>query len=376
MVERWHQETSSFHLPVGEMTITLDDVACLLDIPVAGRIIQEEDLDHNHVVDLLLLGEYLSEEEEQEVSRIRPACVKAFLLLLVGYTLFANKNSKTISLLWMLAIRDLGNIGTWSWGAMGLAFLYEQLNLTLDSSVAQLVGWVITHFRHVVPRKKFEEYERHNPYGLAGFDGALSRHLEAVQAPTRRDAFSGRVLVLQMDHVDRQSMVCHLLERVLRQYEHVQRVPRPPTRVMPLATVDVAAAFLKFALHVVSQQQWGRQVPEDEPWKHLETYIRWFYRVSHPLIVNHAPEPDIVMPRPVYQDILVDQEWARHPPDPLQVINNMRGRVEHAMQIPEVVFNPLFFNILEGLQTDYSVFDDQQVPRRRSRSHSLQEQQQ
>jgi len=81
------------------------------------------------------------------------------------------------------------------------------------------------------------------------------------------------------------------------------------------------------------------------------------------------------MPRPVYQGILVDQEWAKHPPDPLQVISSIRDGVEHAMQILEVVSNPLFFSILEGLQTDYSVFDHQQVPRRRSRSHSPQEQQ-
>jgi len=80
------------------------------------------------------------------------------------------------------------------------------------------------------------------------------------------------------------------------------------------------------------------------------------------------------MPRPVYQDILVDQEWARHPPDPLQVISSIRGRVEHAMQIPEVVSNPLFFSILEGLRTDYSVFNHQQVLRRKCRSHSPQEQ--
>jgi len=39
MAERWHQETSKFHLPVREMTITLDDFACLLGIPVAGRLI-------------------------------------------------------------------------------------------------------------------------------------------------------------------------------------------------------------------------------------------------------------------------------------------------------------------------------------------------
>ena len=46
------------------------------------------------------------------------------------------------------------------------------------------------------------------------------------------------------------------------------------------------------------------------------------------------------------------------------------------MEIPEVVSNPLFFSILEGLQTEYSVFDHQQVSRRRSRSHSPHQQQQ
>jgi len=181
MAERWHQETSSFHLPVGEMTITLDDVACLLGIPVAGRLIQEDDLDPDHGVKLMvthllflvedaveqasnnsgafvtytalkehyehllnrcnhLMGEDLSEEEE--MSRIRPACVKAFLLLLLGYTIFAGKNSKTINLLWMLAIRDLDEIGMCSWGGMGLAFLYEQLNLTSSPHVGSIGGYM------------------------------------------------------------------------------------------------------------------------------------------------------------------------------------------------------------------------------------------
>nr|ABO79400.1 IMP dehydrogenase/GMP reductase, putative [Medicago truncatula] len=30
LCERWHPETSSFHMPMGEMTVTLDDVACLM----------------------------------------------------------------------------------------------------------------------------------------------------------------------------------------------------------------------------------------------------------------------------------------------------------------------------------------------------------
>jgi len=35
----------------------------------------------------------------------------------------------------------------------------------------------------------------------------------------------------------------------------------------------------------------------------------------------------------------------------------MRTRVEHAMEIPEVISNPLFFSILEGLRSDYTMLD-------------------
>jgi len=73
------------------------------------------------------------------MRHIRPACVKAFFLLLLGYTLFANKNSKTVNLLWMLANWNLADLGTRSWGGMGLAFLYEQLNFTSSSHIGSVV---------------------------------------------------------------------------------------------------------------------------------------------------------------------------------------------------------------------------------------------
>ncbi|RHN69398.1 putative aminotransferase-like, plant mobile domain-containing protein [Medicago truncatula] len=71
----------------------------------------------------------------------------------------------------MLVIRDLANIGTWPWSAIGLVFLYEQLNLTSDSNAGSvggymslLMGWVIAHLRHVVPRSRYQDYERDNPF--------------------------------------------------------------------------------------------------------------------------------------------------------------------------------------------------------------------
>ena len=33
-VERWHRDTNTFHMPFGEITITLDDVSSLLNLPI------------------------------------------------------------------------------------------------------------------------------------------------------------------------------------------------------------------------------------------------------------------------------------------------------------------------------------------------------
>jgi len=62
----------------------------------------------------------------------------------------------------------------------------------------------------------------------------------------------------------RDRMVCHLPKRVLRQYGYVQTQPKPPTDIKALAADDVAQAFTKFALHVLSHQQWGHLVPDNE----------------------------------------------------------------------------------------------------------------
>ena len=44
LLDRWRPETHTFHLPVGEMTHTLQDVAMLLGLPCAGRAVGAEDV--------------------------------------------------------------------------------------------------------------------------------------------------------------------------------------------------------------------------------------------------------------------------------------------------------------------------------------------
>lgn len=44
LVERWHTETSLFHLSLCEIYITLDDVPCLLHLLIRGKL-----LDHGRI---------------------------------------------------------------------------------------------------------------------------------------------------------------------------------------------------------------------------------------------------------------------------------------------------------------------------------------
>jgi len=53
-VEHWHKETISFHVLVGEVTITLDEVALLLHLPIVEAFHSFEQLHVDDIVDMLM----------------------------------------------------------------------------------------------------------------------------------------------------------------------------------------------------------------------------------------------------------------------------------------------------------------------------------
>jgi len=159
---------------------------------------------------------------------------------------------------------------------------------------------------------------------------------------------------------DSDMMVRHLPEQVLRQYGYVQTRPRPPTDIEALAADDVAQAFTEFALHVLSHQQWGHPIPDNQSWAHTMGYMRWFVRVSHPIVNPPAVIRDYAAdapPRhvPPYEEVIVEQQWARHPPDPYQIISNIRAIVDGAMGHPDVFRNPEeVMRLMQGIQFEWS----------------------
>jgi len=75
-VERWHRETNTFHLPVGDLAITLDDVSSLLHLPISGAFHSFEALSVDEVVFLLMeFLEVSGEEARAETVRARGICM-------------------------------------------------------------------------------------------------------------------------------------------------------------------------------------------------------------------------------------------------------------------------------------------------------------
>jgi hypothetical protein len=96
--------------------------------------------------------------------------------------------------------------------------------------------------------------------------------------------------------------------------------------------------------------------------------MKWFYRVSHPIMIDPAAVPEYTVLRLVYEDVIVEQQCARHPPDPFQIIQNIRAVVDSAMVgIPDVYSNHVVARVMETIRQQYRVLEEVTAPRRRSR---------
>ena len=89
-MERWHPETSSFHMPFGEMSITLDDVSCLLHLSIRGVFWSPQDVTEEVVVDYLVVSHG---EAQTHVRRCKGSYYKLEWL----YDLFVHHRAANVT---------------------------------------------------------------------------------------------------------------------------------------------------------------------------------------------------------------------------------------------------------------------------------------
>nr|XP_017245626.1 PREDICTED: serine/threonine-protein phosphatase 7 long form homolog [Daucus carota subsp. sativus] len=152
LVERWRPETHSFHLPIGECTITLQDVGVLIGLPIDGHPVMcpsspppgqtwastigqifgrvpPPNVFNNARIRLTwfegLTPPVLRDDAGVEEVRLLARC---YLIQLFGGSMFTDNSGGAIHSMWVHFLRDLDAFGGYAWGPAVLARLYRELD--------------------------------------------------------------------------------------------------------------------------------------------------------------------------------------------------------------------------------------------------------
>jgi len=185
LVERWRPETHTFHLPHGEMGITLQDIEVMLGISVDGLpVIGRTNLKWNQVCRELLGHEPLPVIPNSNKSTLTGARIKYkwldaqfaaplaadagdevvqqharyHILVRMGALLFMDKSADRLSLVPLQLLNPVSNARRYSWGSAALAWLYRQLCGASKKDAMQIGGalllvqlWAYSRFPQLCP---------------------------------------------------------------------------------------------------------------------------------------------------------------------------------------------------------------------------------
>ena len=159
LVERWRTETHTFHLPLGEATVTLEDVAVQLGLPIDGEPITGVSSDDLVPLCGNLLGSVPSKivykgnsiklswlnNEFQDLPHDADDVViaqhaRAHILTLIGSLLMPDTSGSRVHLMYLLLLGDLNNVSNYSWGSGVLACLYRALDHGVDFNDENIGG--------------------------------------------------------------------------------------------------------------------------------------------------------------------------------------------------------------------------------------------
>ncbi|XP_015932086.1 serine/threonine-protein phosphatase 7 long form homolog [Arachis duranensis] len=291
-VERWHPETHTFHMPFGECTITLQDVAYQLGLVVDGHYVSGC-LTYFHMYieggrpawvwfeELLgvipppsqvqkfavnctwfqeTFGECPEGADEETVRRF----ARAYIMMLLGTQLFADKSGNRIHIIWLPYVARLEEMGSYSWESAALAWLYRCMCRVANRHVVKLAGplqllqsWIFWRF----PRFRLAGYDTCS-WPLAsrwsGYNPSYSEKGPRVQSTRLKiDMLQPRdvsvVPVVHLEALEPRHMAVwrsvtsliyfavvewHQVDKVLPQFGGVQPLPRPALNIDFLMSKD------------------------------------------------------------------------------------------------------------------------------------------
>ena len=158
LVDRWRPETHSFHLPTGEMTVTLQDVSMILALPIRGKpVCFSTESDGWREKMCSLIGACPPEKPDSSKDRLSAGATfgwireqfakcpegadsvviqnhaRAYVWYVISRTLFADSSGRNAPWMWLKALTLWES--NLSWGTAALAYLYRQVIIYLVSFI-------------------------------------------------------------------------------------------------------------------------------------------------------------------------------------------------------------------------------------------------
>ncbi|KAL5184391.1 Protein MAIN-LIKE 1 [Glycine soja] len=292
-VERWHSETSTFHLPVGELTITLDDVSSILHLSITGALHSFHALSTEEARFLLTeLLEVSAEEARAETALTRGAYVR------LGWS------ATYVHVVHLDAFRDLAHSGGYAWGVAALVHMYDQLDEACRTTTRQLVGyltllqcWIYEHFPSMHQCVTDDTYQETSPRASRWLTSKA--HMKGITGAPYRTRCDGLTVtdVSWLPYTEHRGVrtfqeissfqgqlrwgpmiVIVRPERVVCQFGYIQSIPPPPVSAR-LSHDQIDDRWMEFADHLLPAGQLclvPGQVSAD--------YMEWFFRISHPFM--------------------------------------------------------------------------------------------
>ncbi|KAL0000988.1 hypothetical protein SO802_014769 [Lithocarpus litseifolius] len=161
LVERWRPETNSFHLPHGEMTITLQYIEVIIGVPVDGLpVVGFTCMDDWGDLCTELLGQRPSNRQvgagkNTAVMEGSRQYARFYILEMLGGMLFMDKSGRH-SIMYLQFFNPISNRKNYSWGSVALSWLYRHLCKASEKIAKQIGGvgllvqlWAWARFSHI-----------------------------------------------------------------------------------------------------------------------------------------------------------------------------------------------------------------------------------
>ncbi|EOX93433.1 Serine/threonine protein phosphatase 7 long form [Theobroma cacao] len=282
LVERWRRETNTFHFTMGEMTVTLQDVAFLLGLAIDGDPVigityttcskvcerylgkaPDSTYASGGMVKLSWLKEFFSQCPEDASTEKIEHHTRAYLLYLVGSTIFSTTTGNKVPVMYLPLFENFDVAGRYAWGAAALAFLYRALGNASVKSQSTICGcltllqcWSYYHLNIGRPKLNRDPIHDHFPFVLRwkGKQSGPTTNRDVVFYRKELDSLEPcNVEWLPYKHMDstvipeeirstlvlgrsKTMLICfdkaerHLPDRVLRQYGMFQPIPEDVAR--------------------------------------------------------------------------------------------------------------------------------------------------